>query len=850
MPDLLSSFFLFPHGKSALSSATSAMDTITTLCERLALAIHVEDRRASVLGLKSFCRQYREAVVTRGSRALLHELVRDKLDTETVKVTLETILVLFVRDRAANDSETDYISLWLADAFTQKDETIASVISILENNDLYVRVYTLQLLSAILTLRPERVKQCVLSNPAAVSQIVAIIDDERDNIRTEVLKLLVRLADGNVAIQKLIAFENTFDKIFDIVGHHGGIDGGATVGDYLSLLACLLRYNSSNQTSFRETKCTPRLAALLSAESTSPSNDPLMVRNLTMVLEICRFFVAPDSSQTSANQLVFFNDGIFMSVLRLAFSANSDLQVRAVALLAAGDLLRGNHDIQQTFSSIDVPYIRISTLGDMNHTQTFAETIPVTRGLVDWTLSTSSVHAFDLRAGAQMCLEGYFAHNNLSRTLFLDESTKLYYESALSCPYPPNDRQICEFRVIFDEEVGVRTDPYRMWFACVILLQILEGGQDLKDRARRVKPFGNDGDAGQTAIQKLAMNLVYALQNHLDIRIGVGYIMLLSVWLYEDYDAIDDLLSNEVVVKALIAQISQFSGNDVILEGMCMCLVASFYGFSTTQSPYSRQLLHRLIVSQIGRDAFTARLRLLRAHPTIRNFDSSEMLESVRDESGLPNVLFHRIFVDFFKDRYSRLLKVLDKDPSQDPISPEVIAAQNELALETMEAMSKEIEALRGQVEAFRVVKDCGHDDSETVSRTDETDEPSYSGTVSPLSSPMVVFEKYHDLDSLSHHRNISSGGGGVGGDAERDGGRGSRMSSVAADERMRDLEAENSELRQRLELLELQISDSKRPSLDLSDVSRLQDGLPGSPSPSLRPSTADTDANSADYCE
>lgn len=123
----------------------SAYETITKLCDRLLHSNLIEDRRAAVLGLKGFCREYRETVAAGGLRGLISALQRDHEDSETCRATLETLIVLFIRgqDELQTDEETarktrrlqgpngqypspltiegpvDYIALWLTDEFTQ-----------------------------------------------------------------------------------------------------------------------------------------------------------------------------------------------------------------------------------------------------------------------------------------------------------------------------------------------------------------------------------------------------------------------------------------------------------------------------------------------------------------------------------------------------------------------------------------------------------------------------------------------------------------------------------------------------------------------------------------------------------
>jgi hypothetical protein len=53
----------------------------------------------------------------------------------------------------------------------------------------------------------------------------------------------------NADIQKLLAFEGAFEKLFNIVTQEGGVEGGVSAEGALSCVDSLLRFNSSNQVS-------------------------------------------------------------------------------------------------------------------------------------------------------------------------------------------------------------------------------------------------------------------------------------------------------------------------------------------------------------------------------------------------------------------------------------------------------------------------------------------------------------------------------------------------------------------------------------------------------------------------
>lgn len=73
----------------------NATDTINTLSSRLLSATLLEDRRAAILGLRSFAKQYPASVASRSLRALISSLNKDVDDVDTGKVVLETLLMLF-----------------------------------------------------------------------------------------------------------------------------------------------------------------------------------------------------------------------------------------------------------------------------------------------------------------------------------------------------------------------------------------------------------------------------------------------------------------------------------------------------------------------------------------------------------------------------------------------------------------------------------------------------------------------------------------------------------------------------------------------------------------------------------
>ncbi|EMR70976.1 putative intracellular protein transport protein [Eutypa lata UCREL1] len=190
----------------------SVSDTITVLSGRLSSATLLEDRRAAILGLRSFAKEYPASVSSGALRSLIGSLSNDGEDVDTVKVVLETLLMLFNPNQESPEASEE-IALWLADEFTQRQENITLLLDFLETNDFYSRLYSLQLLSAIHSARTDRTEDCIVAAPLGIPRLVAILDDPREAVRNEALTLLTYLTPSSPLIQKSVAFQSAFEKL-------------------------------------------------------------------------------------------------------------------------------------------------------------------------------------------------------------------------------------------------------------------------------------------------------------------------------------------------------------------------------------------------------------------------------------------------------------------------------------------------------------------------------------------------------------------------------------------------------------------------------------------------------------
>lgn len=716
-------------------------EAIQTLSNRLQHATLASDRKLAVLGLKSFSRQYREIVVQYGLRGLLVTLGKDVENAPLVKAVLETLLNLFLRtgenvdldgqtlgwisnqSRVQNGKypspllveqvEIDEFSNWIADEMILTDAHVQSLMLVLlQHTGFQIRLYALQLLEAVVATRPVRAKECILNIPLAVSTVVSLLDDPNDPIRNETILLLMALVNNNYNIQKLVAFENTFEKIFAIIEEEGGIRGLILVQDCMTLLTNLLTYNASNQTFFLETDCVPKLANLIAepieaAAINDNSDGPILappivwteqrLQNMAILLEICRSFVDPENQHLVQNQQKLYSSGIFFSILRLVFAPVMENPIRKTALQATGDIISNNPELQLQFAHIDVPYIDPSM---PLQTQKYSEPIPAPLALLNWAILTNSVHIFEVRLSAMYCLSKFFLGNPDAKMAFLIDQVKAsknpnYYTEAKQAEIAENEgegegekkpeedlqtKEIPEgshktpyaniFTTLTVFNFDVKLNPYSVWFSAIILVYIISDCPDTRQLAREMK-VGNaeEGEEEMSSIQAISGMLIAHLENE-DPRIAVGYFILLSLWLYEDFDAVNDFLSDTTVIKTIVAFLSKNSTeSSEIIQGMGSVLVGICYDFTTKSSPFPRENLYELITKSLGPDTYALKIKQFKNNSLFRQFDGDLQSDFERDSSGLPNLFFIPDYVELIKDNYYRIRKSLSRGPHFEPRS-------------------------------------------------------------------------------------------------------------------------------------------------------------------------------------
>jgi hypothetical protein len=320
--------------------------------------ISAVDRRAALAELKDLLGsnpQAQLAVGHIGLHVLCAVLREDRDDLELTRGALEALLQAVTRhaDKQPGGVEPAAIN---AELLGRDARTLTLILDLLDEEDFYVRYHALQLLCGLLANNQPAVQSVVLANPHGVLRLLDMVS-EREVIRNEALLLLNRLTQGKQEIQKILAFEGAFERLFGIVAEEGGPEGGVVVQDCLELTNNLLRGCAPNHMLLRDSgllRSLPALLALRTGASSALSRQA--AANVLCALELVLVLLTPDTSgAVPLNQAVLLKAGTLDVLLALALGSNVRFAaVRVAARVCAAALVAGCPAAQEALGSASV----------------------------------------------------------------------------------------------------------------------------------------------------------------------------------------------------------------------------------------------------------------------------------------------------------------------------------------------------------------------------------------------------------------------------------------------------------------------------------------------------------------
>lgn len=373
------------------NSGSNEDSYVERLLDRISNGVLPDDRRNAMAELQSVVAESRGAQLAFGAMGfpvLMGVLKEERDDVEMIRGALETLVsALTPIDHAKGPQNEVQPALMNTDLLSREAENISLLLSLLSEEDFYVRYYTLQILTALLSNSQNRLQEAILTIPRGITRLMDMLMD-REVIRNEALLLLTHLTREAEEIQKILVFEGAFEKIFSIIKEEGGSEGGVVVQDCLELLNNLLRNNASNQVLLRETLGFDAIISILKLRGSAYSFTQQKTINLLSALETINLLLMGGSESDPGkdmnkltNRTVLVQNKVFDYLLLLGVESQwAPIPVRCAALRCIGDLIVGHPKNLDTLAS--------KVLGEQPQVE------PALNSILRIILRTSSVQEF------------------------------------------------------------------------------------------------------------------------------------------------------------------------------------------------------------------------------------------------------------------------------------------------------------------------------------------------------------------------------------------------------------------------------------------------------------------------
>ncbi|GFZ01349.1 golgin Putative 6 [Actinidia rufa] len=324
------------------NSASNEDSYVERLLDRISNGVLAEDRRSAIAELQSVVAESRAAQLAFGAMGfpvLLSVLKEERDDVEMVRGALETIVsALTPIDHGKGQKDEIQPALMNTDLLSRESESI-TLSSKSSEEDFYIRYYTLQLLTALLTNSPNRLQEAILTIPRGITKLMDMLMD-REVIRNEALLLLTYLtheAERGRGIRRWCV----------------------VVQDCLQLLNNLIRINVSNQVLLRETIGFDPLISILKLRGSRYSFTQQKTINLLSALETISLLIkgGPETDPGKVangltNKTILVQKKVLDYLLMLGVESQwAPVPLRCTALRCIGDLIANNPKNLDTLAS-------------------------------------------------------------------------------------------------------------------------------------------------------------------------------------------------------------------------------------------------------------------------------------------------------------------------------------------------------------------------------------------------------------------------------------------------------------------------------------------------------------------
>ncbi|XP_076056699.1 general vesicular transport factor p115 isoform X2 [Oratosquilla oratoria] len=742
----------------------SGVETVEKLIDRVESSTLLEDRRDGCRGLKAMSRKYRVHVGAHGMDTLVQVLESDRNDHEIVNYALETLANVTSsevypeeseeEEGAAPENQISDLGVQFTEIFIKRQENISLVLELLDEFDFKVRYPTIKLLTNLLQNRPKELQEAILVVPSGVSKLMDQLSDSREVIRNDTLLLLIQLTKGNTNLQKIIAFENAYDHLFEIVKDEGFADGGVVVEDCLILMLNLLRNNPSNQTFFKEGSYIQRLTSFFTfpLDSTEVGWSAQKVTNIHYMLQLVRTLVSPHNTTqvVTSCQKAMHQSGLLHALCSLLMASGVPADILTDTINTVSDLIRGNQMNQEFFASVMAP------------------SSPPRPAIVVLLMSmVNDKQPFVLRCAVLYCFQCFLYRNEVGQSQIIQTLLPQTADVVSGNKPPPN--QITAGQLLCGGLFSA--DPVSNWFAAVALSHALIDNQAQKEQLLRVQLATGVGSPPVSLLQQCST----ILQSGAKVLTRLGLLMLLSTWLTKCPVAAAHLLGQPSMVPFLTAHISSNEHDELelVCQGLCAFLLGICGKFNDgSVSNFTQEGITRLIADRIGVEHFSDKLSDVSKHEAYSKAAKYPQI-SAKQPSDL---VFDHAFCKLFKGLEVMALRAVTPDLTNGGVTeptPAEVTKYKEIIREqdtemtnlksSVEELKKELETLKAERENFttkiaelqdqntvlKTHQGIGHESSSvppSASTSEETSTESPSNTNQESDQIQQLQQQLHDI--------------------------------------------------------------------------------------------------------
>ncbi|ERE87927.1 general vesicular transport factor [Cricetulus griseus] len=636
-------------GQSAGPQHTEA-ETIQKLCDRVASSTLLDDRRNAVRALKSLSKKYRLEVGIQAMEHLIHVLQTDRSDSEIIAYALDTLYNIISNDEEEEIEEnsarqTEDLGSQFTEIFIKQPENVTLLLSLLEEFDFHVRWPGVRLLTSLLKQLGPPVQQIILVSPMGVSRLMDLLADSREIIRNDGVLLLQALTRSNGAIQKIVAFENAFERLLDIITDEGNSDGGIVVEDCLILLQNLLKNNNSNQNFFKEGSYIQRMKPWFEVADENSGWSAQKVTNLHLMLQLVRVLVSPTNppGATSSCQKAMFQCGLLQQLCTILMATGIPADILTETINTVSEVIRGCQVNQDYFASVNAP------------------SNPPRPAIVVLLMSmVNERQPFVLRCAVLYCFQCFLYKNQKGQ----GEIVATLLPSTIDGNYTATGNSVSAGQLLCGGLFS--TDSLSNWCAAVALAHALQGNATQKEQLLRVQLATSIGNPPVSLLQQCTNILSQGSK----IQTRVGLLMLLCTWLSSCPIAVTHFLHNSANVPFLTGQIAENLGEEEqLVQGLCALLLGiSIYFNDNSLENYMKEKLKQLIEKRIGKENFIEKLGFISKHELYSR-------ASQKPQPNFPSpeyMIFDHEFTKLVKELEGVITKAIYKSSEEDKKEEEV----------------------------------------------------------------------------------------------------------------------------------------------------------------------------------